>query len=51
MEKTKKPHPQKRPCVLRPLFRLVVDCRDEADQKRVYEHLTAQGRKCRILTF
>lgn len=31
-------------------FQVVVDCRDEADQKSVFERLTAEGRKCRLLT-
>ncbi len=31
-------------------FQVVVECRDEADQKAVFERLTAEGRKCRLLT-
>jgi len=31
-------------------FQVVVECRDEADQKAVFEQLTAEGRKCRLLT-
>lgn len=31
-------------------FQVVVDCRDEEDQKSVFEQLTAEGRKCRLLT-
>ncbi len=31
-------------------FQVVVECRDEAEQKIVYEQLTAEGRKCKLLT-
>lgn len=31
------------------LFQIVVDCRDEADQRTLYESLTADGRKCRLV--
>jgi hypothetical protein len=31
-------------------FQVVVECRDEADQKAVFEQLTSEGRKCRLLT-
>jgi hypothetical protein len=31
-------------------FQVVVECRDEDDQKAVFEQLTAEGRKCRLLT-
>ncbi len=31
-------------------FQVVVECRDEADQREVFERLTAEGRKCRLLT-
>jgi len=31
-------------------FQVVVDCRDEADQKRLYERLQKEGRNCRLLT-
>jgi ParB-like chromosome segregation protein Spo0J len=31
-------------------FQVVIECRDEADQKSVFERLTAEGRKCRLLT-
>ncbi len=31
------------------VFQVVVECRDEADQKAVFERLTAEGRKCRLL--
>ncbi len=32
------------------IYELAVVCRDEADQKQLYEQLTAQGRQCRVLT-
>lgn len=32
------------------LFQVVVECRDEADQRAVFERLTAEGRKCKLLT-
>lgn len=31
------------------LFQIVVDCRDEADQRELFERLTADGRKCRLV--
>ncbi len=31
------------------LFQVVVQCRDEAEQREVYERMTAEGRKCRLL--
>jgi hypothetical protein len=30
-------------------FQLLVYCRDEAQQRRLYELLVAQGHKCRVL--
>ncbi len=35
---------------LRECFQVVVECRDEAHQKAVYEKLTAEGHSCRLLT-
>jgi len=31
-------------------FQVVVECRDEADQRALFERLTAEGRKCKLLT-
>jgi hypothetical protein len=31
------------------LFQVLVQCRDEAEQRDVYERMTAEGRKCRLL--
>jgi len=31
------------------VFQVVVECRDEADQKGVFERLTAEGLKCKLL--
>lgn len=35
---------------LNELFQIVVECRDEAQQREVYERLTAEGLSCRVLT-
>jgi len=32
------------------VFQVVVECRDEADQKDLFERLTAEGLKCKLLT-
>ncbi|HZZ27164.1 MAG TPA: hypothetical protein VFE46_04080 [Pirellulales bacterium] len=32
------------------LFQIVVECDDEAQQQQLFEQLTAQGYKCRVLT-
>jgi len=32
------------------VFEVVVECRDEEHQREVYERLTADGEKCRLLT-
>jgi hypothetical protein len=32
------------------LFQVVVECQDEDQQRQVYERLTADGHKCRVLT-
>lgn len=32
-------------------FEIVVECTDEADQERLFNHLTERGHKCRISTF
>jgi hypothetical protein len=31
-------------------FQVVVDCRDEAEQRAVYERLTGEGMKCKVLS-
>ena len=31
-------------------FQVVVECRDEAEQQAVYDRLTGEGFKCRVLT-
>ena len=31
-------------------FQVVVECRDETQQQTVYEWLTSEGYKCRLLT-
>ncbi len=35
---------------LRQMFEVAVECRDENDQRDLYDRLTAEGRKCRVLT-
>jgi hypothetical protein len=35
---------------LREVYHVLVECRDEREQRRVYEELKAQGVKCRVLT-
>ena len=35
---------------LREIYHVLVECRDEREQRRVYEGLKAQGLKCRVLT-
>jgi hypothetical protein len=36
--------------IIAPLFQVVVECRNEAEQKTVYERLVGEGLKCRVLT-
>ncbi len=31
-------------------FEVVVECRDEGEQKQLYERLTAEGYSCRLFT-
>ena len=31
-------------------YQVVIECRDEAEQQAVYERITAEGLKCRLLT-
>ena len=35
---------------LREVFEVAVECHDETDQRELYERLTQEGRKCRVLT-
>jgi hypothetical protein len=35
---------------LREVYHVLVECRDEREQRRVYEELKAKGLKCRVLT-
>jgi len=32
------------------VFQVVIECRDEADQKQVFDRLSAEGLKCKLLT-
>jgi ParB-like chromosome segregation protein Spo0J len=36
--------------VIPEVFQVVVECRDESDQRDVFERLTAEGLKCKLLT-
>lgn len=36
---------------IEPRYQLLITCRDEADQERLYEEMTQSGRSCRVLTF
>ncbi len=45
------PAPEAKPEIDIPdTFQVLVDCRDESDQRAVYEQLTRQGYACRVLT-
>ena len=35
---------------LNPLYQVVVECQDEAEQQTLYERLTTEGHTCRVLT-
>src|SRR2546423_78366 len=37
------------PGLILPRFQLLVACRDEQDQRELYEKLTRAGRKCRVM--
>lgn len=32
------------------LFQLVIDCRDETDQRKLYDRLRNDGYKCKVVT-
>jgi len=32
------------------IYQVVVQCTSERDQRRMFERMTAEGRKCRVLT-
>jgi hypothetical protein len=32
------------------IYHVLVECRDEREQRRVYEELKAKGLRCRVLT-
>jgi len=36
--------------LLTDLYQVAVECRDEAEQRELYQRLTAEGRRCRVLT-
>lgn len=37
-------------CEVPELFQVAVECRDEDDQKTMFDRMTKEGRKCRVLT-
>jgi hypothetical protein len=41
---------QKKPLVIPETYQLLVDCADEAAQRALFERLTSEGRRCRVLT-
>lgn len=46
--KRKPPVKSERPVSLPERFQLLVDCRDEAGQRALYEELARRGVKCRV---
>lgn len=32
------------------IYQIIVDCRDEEEQRIVFEQMTGEGRRCRVLT-
>ncbi len=44
------PRPIRASAELRESFQLLVECPSETEQRTLYERLTAEGRKCRVLT-
>jgi hypothetical protein len=43
--------PARRPEVTVPeIYQIIVECRDEKDQQKVYERMRAEGYRCRVLT-
>ena len=44
---TRTPPKNQRPAI--EVFQVVVECRDEVQQQAVYERMTAEGLKCRLL--
>lgn len=42
--KQKKPEPK-----IPELYQVVVQCKDETDQRKLYERLTAENRTCRLI--
>lgn len=43
------PISRSRPPLIRESFQVVVQCASEADQRSLYDRLTAEGRHCRLL--
>ena len=49
-EKTTKPPPMVVKCKALPeLFQVVVECRDEAEQRELWERMKGEGRRVRLL--
>ena len=39
-----------RPVEIPELYQVLVECRDVAEQEAIFDRMTAEGRKCRVLT-
>jgi len=44
------PRPTRKPGALEDSFHVLIRCRDEAEQREMFEKLTREGRDCRLLT-
>ena len=45
-----KPQGDGKPMRLPSVFEVSIECRDEAEQKKLYERMKKEGRKCRVVT-
>jgi ParB-like chromosome segregation protein Spo0J len=43
--------PPKAPALPAEKYEVVVECADEEEQKQIYERMSAEGKKCRLLTY
>ena len=51
IKKGRRPRTRKpRDVEVRECFQVLVECEDEAQQRIVYQRMTAEGHKCRLLT-
>ena len=51
IEPSTAPRPSRRPCQprLKPCFDVIVECHDEDQQQAIFERMTAEGHRCRLL--